>query len=66
LAAKLGVSCNKIRRCHEAGLLKAHEYKEGHYLYDEAGPEIVTQIPQLKRHARLKGAHATNEVQYAT
>ena len=66
LADKLGVSCEKIRRCREFGLLTAHEYKEGSYLYDDLGPGIVDRIPQLKKNVHLIAVHTTQEVQYAT
>ena len=66
LAKTMAVSCDKIRRCREFNLLTAHEYKEGHYLYDDPGPSVLNRIPRLKRHARLNAAHATQEVQYAT
>ena len=67
LAARLGVSCEKIRRCRKLGLLTAHEYKEGHYLYNDPGSDVTDRIPQLKRNAHLKNAvHTTQKVQYAT
>ena len=66
LAAKFGVGPEKIRRCRQAGLLTAHEYKEGHYLYDAPGANAVAEIPQLKPHAHVKQRHTTDEVQYAT
>jgi DNA invertase Pin-like site-specific DNA recombinase len=66
LSDRLGVSVQKIRRCREFGLLTAHEYREGGYLYDDPGPEVVDWIPQLKKHAQLIARHATQEVQYAT
>jgi hypothetical protein len=66
LAERLGVSSEKIRRCRDLGLLTAHEYKEGHYLYEDPGSEVTDRIPQLKRNAHLKSVHTTQEVQYAT
>jgi hypothetical protein len=66
LAAKLCVGTAKIRTCREKGLLKAHEYKSGHYLYDDPGPDVLTRIPQLRPHARPNTTDATDEVQYAT
>lgn len=66
LSDRLRVSCDKIRRCREFGLLTAHEFKEGNYLYDDPGPGIVDRIPQLKRNAHLTAVHTTQEVQYAT
>ena len=66
IARRLGVSTEKIRRCREFGLLTAHEFKEGNYLYDDPGPDVVKQIPQLKKNAHLTAAHTTEEVQYAT
>ena len=65
LAGRLAVGPAKIRRGRELGLLTAHEYKEGHYLYDDPGTDAAERIPQLKRHAHLKGAHTTKEGQYA-
>ena len=66
IAARLGVSSEKVRRCHEFGLLTGHEYRKGNYLYDDPGTDVAERIPQLKRHAHLTAAHATQEVQYAT
>lgn len=66
LSDLLGVSCQKIRRCREFGLLTAHEYKEGNYLYDDPGPAVVDRIPQLKKNGQLIALHTTQEVQYAT
>jgi DNA invertase Pin-like site-specific DNA recombinase len=59
MAARLGVSTGKVRRCREFGLLRAHEYKEGHYLYDDPDPDMIERIPQLKRNARLSATHTT-------
>ena len=66
LAAKLSVNPVKVRRCRERGLLTAHEYRKGMYLYDDPGPGAIVRIPQLGRHARVESAHTTEEVQYAT
>ena len=66
LSDKLKISRVKIRRCREFGLLTAHEYKEGSYLYDDPGPGITERIPQLKSNAHLTAVHTTQEVQYAT
>ena len=66
LARKLGVGCDKIRRCRDLGLLTGYEYKEGGFLYDDPGPDVIERIPQLKRGAHLTTAHTTEEVQYAT
>ncbi|MFH1892574.1 MAG: hypothetical protein ABIK83_07830 [Candidatus Zixiibacteriota bacterium] len=66
LSDRLGVSCEKIRRCREVGLLTAHECKQGHYLYDDPGPAVADRIPQLKKNAQLTTFHTTQEVQYAT
>jgi DNA invertase Pin-like site-specific DNA recombinase len=66
LSSRLGVSCGKIRRCGDVGLLRAHEYKVDHYLYDDPGPDVMERIPQLKRHAHLSVVHTTEEGQYAT
>jgi len=66
LSEKLGISCDKIRRCHELGLITAHEYKKGNYLYNEPEPELVDRIPQLKKFAHLIFSDTTKEVQYAT
>jgi len=66
LSDRLGVSCEKIRRCREFGLLTAHEFKEGNYLYDDPGPGIVDRIPELKKNVHLTALHITQEVQYAT
>ena len=66
LSDRLGVSCRKIRRCRELGLLTAHEFKEGNYLYDDPGPGVVDRIPELKKNVHLTALHTTQEVQYAT
>lgn len=66
IAARLGVSSEKVRRCHQFGLLTGHEYRRGRYLYDDPGTDAVERIPQLRRHAHLTASHATQEVQYAT
>jgi hypothetical protein len=66
LSEKLGVTCGKIRRCRELGLLTTHEYKKGQYLYDDPGSGLVDRIPQLKKNAHLIVSHTTQEVQYAT
>jgi len=66
LADKLGIDCRKIRRCRELGLLTAHEYRKGKYLYDDPGLGFLDHVPNLKMNARLKGSHITKEVQYAT
>ena len=66
LASRLGVSSVKIRRCRELGLLKAHEYREGRYLYDDPGTDVATRIPMLKPNVHFATAYTTNEVQYAT
>lgn len=66
IARRLGVSNEKIRRCGEFGLLTAHEYRKGYYLYDDPGPDVVERIPQLKKNAHLTAVHTTDEVQYAT
>ena len=41
LAAKLGVSSEKVRRGHELGLLTGHEYRKRCYLYDDPEPDVV-------------------------
>lgn len=66
LAERFGVSVDKIRHCGQQGLLGCHEYRKGYYLYDDPGPDALTRIPQLKRHAHVKPLHTTDEVQYAT
>ena len=66
LASRLGVSSVKIRRSRKLGILKAHEYREGHYLYDDPGVDVAIRIPELKPNVHLKAVHTTNEVQYAT
>ena len=66
LSEKFGVTMGKIRRCRELGLLTAHEYKKGQYLYDDPGAGLVDRIPQLKKNAHLIVSHTTKEVQYAT
>jgi DNA invertase Pin-like site-specific DNA recombinase/ribosome-associated translation inhibitor RaiA len=66
IAERLGVSNEKVRRCRQFGLLTAHEYRKGYYLYDDPGTDVVERIPQLKRNAHLTAAHTTQEVQYAT
>ena len=66
LSDRIGVSDYKIRKCRKLGLITAHEYKEGHYLYDDPGSSIVDRIPQLKKYAHLIARHTTKEVQYAT
>ena len=66
LSERLGISCGKIRRCHELSLLTAYEYKKGKYLYDDPGSGLVDRIPQVKRNAHLTASHITQEVQYAT
>jgi len=65
LADKLGIDCRKIRRCRELGLLTAHEYRKGKYLYDDPGLGFVDRVPKLKMNAHLKGSYTTKEVQYA-
>jgi DNA invertase Pin-like site-specific DNA recombinase len=59
LSDKLGISFEKIRRCHAFGLINAYEYKKGSYLYDDPGPGILDQIPQLKKNAHLIALHTT-------
>jgi DNA invertase Pin-like site-specific DNA recombinase len=66
IAKRLRVSEEKVRRCRELGLLLAHEFREGNYLYDNPGPDIVEQVPLLKRNAHLTTVYRTDEVQYAT
>jgi DNA invertase Pin-like site-specific DNA recombinase len=66
LSEGLGISCDKIRRCRELGLLTAYEYKKGKYLYDDPGTGLADRFPQLKKHVHLKAYHTTEEVQYAT
>lgn len=66
LAEKHGVTSGKIRRCRKLGLLTAHEYREGNYLYDDPGSGLADRIPQLKKNAHLIVSHTTHEVQYAT
>jgi len=66
LSDRIGVSIYKIRKCRKLGLLTAHEYKQGYYLYDDPGPAVLDRIPQLKKHAHLIALHTTQEVQYAT
>ncbi|MFO7761559.1 MAG: hypothetical protein R6V20_08110 [Desulfobia sp.] len=66
LSGKLGISCDKIRRCRELGLITAHEYKKGKYLYNEPEPGLVDRNPQLKKFAHLVASDTTKEVQYAT
>lgn len=53
LSERLGISCNKIRRCRELGLLTVYEYRKGKYLYDDPGIEFADRIPQLKINAHL-------------
>ncbi len=52
LGVKLAINPSKIRKCGKLGLLHAHEYSRGKYLYEEPGPDLVKKIPQLARHAR--------------
>jgi hypothetical protein len=66
LSERLGITCDKIRRCRELGLITAHEYKKGKYLYDDPGSGLIDRIPQLKKNAHLIDSHITQEVQYAT
>jgi DNA invertase Pin-like site-specific DNA recombinase len=66
LAYRLEVDPEKIRRCGEFGLLIAHEYRKGAYLYDDPGPDAMDRIPQLKRYVSLTDLHTTQEVQYET
>jgi len=66
LADKLGITCGKIRRCRDLGLLTAYEYKRGKYLYDDPGPGLVNRVPKLKMNAHFTGSHTIKEVQYAT
>ena len=66
LSESLGVTCGKIRRCRELGILTAHEYKKGQYLFDDPGSGLADRIPQLKKNAHLIASHTTQEVQYAT
>jgi DNA invertase Pin-like site-specific DNA recombinase len=66
LSERLGITCGKIRRCRELGLLTAHEYRKGLYLYDEPGSGLVDRIPQLRKNAQLIVSHTTQEVHYAT
>ena len=66
LSYRIGVSGYKIQKCRKLGLLTAHEYKQGRYLYDDPGSTVVDRIPQLKKHAHLIALHTTQEVQYAT
>ena len=66
LSDKLGITCGKIRRCRELGLLTAYEYKKGKFLYDDPGLGFVDRIPRLKMNAHFTASHTTKEVQYAT
>jgi len=66
LSERLGITCGKIRRCRERGLLTAYEYKKGKYLYDDPGLGLADHIPQLKMNAHFTASHTTKEVQYAT
>ena len=66
LSERLGISCGKIRRCRELGLLTAYEYRKEKYLYDDPGVGLVDYIPQLKMYAHFTASHTTKEVQYAT
>ena len=69
IGAELAVNPDKIRQCRSLGLLHAHEYRRGKYLYEEPGSDMVEKIPQLKRHAHMKLKRLPNtvkEVQYAT
>jgi DNA invertase Pin-like site-specific DNA recombinase len=66
LSERLGISCGKIRRCHELGLITAYEYRKGKYLYDDPGLGLLDRIPRLKRNAHFTASHTTKEVQYAT
>lgn len=66
LSEKLGVTMSKVRRCRAFGLLTAHEYKKGQYLYDDPEPGLVDRMPQLKKNAHLTASHTMHEVQYAT
>jgi DNA invertase Pin-like site-specific DNA recombinase len=65
LAERIGVSSYKIKKCRKLGLLTAHEYKRGRYLYDDPGPAAVDRIPQLKKYAHVIARHTTKGVQYA-
>ena len=65
LSEKLGISSDKIRRCHKLGLITAYEFKKGRYLYDDPGLELVERIPQLKMNAHFISSITTKEVQYA-
>jgi DNA invertase Pin-like site-specific DNA recombinase len=66
ISDKLGITCEKIRRCRELGLLTAYEYKKGKFLYDDPGLGFVDRIPGLKMNAHFTASHTTKEVQYAT
>ena len=66
LSERLGISCDKIRRCRQLGLLTVYEYRKGKYLYDDPGTGLADRIPQLKMHAHFTASHTTKEVQYAT
>jgi DNA invertase Pin-like site-specific DNA recombinase len=66
LSERLEISCGKIRRCRELGLLTAYEYKKGKYLYDDPGLGLEDRIPQVKMNAHFTASHTTKEVQYAT
>jgi len=66
LSERLGISCDKIRRCRELGLLTVYEYRKGKYLYDDPGIGLTDRIPQLKMNAHFTASHTTKEVQYAT
>jgi hypothetical protein len=66
LSERLGISCDKIRRCRKLGLLTVYEYRKGKYLYDDPGIGLADRIPQLKMNAHFTASHTTKEVQYAT
>jgi DNA invertase Pin-like site-specific DNA recombinase len=66
LSERLEISCGKIRRCHELGLITAYEYRKGKYLYDDPGQGLLDRIPRLKRNAHFTASYTTKEVQYAT
>jgi DNA invertase Pin-like site-specific DNA recombinase len=66
VSERLGITCGKIRRCRECGLLTAYEYQKGKYLYDDPGLGLADHIPPLKMNAHFTASHTTKEVQYAT
>jgi DNA invertase Pin-like site-specific DNA recombinase len=66
LADRFGIACEKVRRYRELGLLNAHEYRRGKYLYDDPDPGFLDRIPNLKMNALLEASYITKEVQYET